>query len=121
MAEKELKLGAEARLTLKDGVVVKERIRKSYRLEQIDSALRKDRTSREASLLQKAARSQLKQRQSSSTLASAACVLLPADEFAMRNRCKASQAIRDFRIGWIAKAECRLQIEDFELVRWPSC
>ncbi len=57
--EKELKLGAEARLTLKDNVVTKERIKKSYRLEQIDSALRKDRTLKEASLLQKAARAQV--------------------------------------------------------------
>ncbi|HIJ98423.1 TPA: O-sialoglycoprotein endopeptidase, partial [archaeon] len=46
---KELKLGAEARLTLKDNVVVKERIKKSYRLAQIDSVLRKERTSKEAS------------------------------------------------------------------------
>ncbi len=57
--ERELKLGAEARLTLKDNVVVKQRIKKSYRLEQIDSALRKSRTSIEASLLQKAARAQV--------------------------------------------------------------
>ncbi len=56
---KEIKLGAEARLTLKDGAVIKERIKKSYRLEQIDSALRKERTSKEASLLQKAGRSQV--------------------------------------------------------------
>ncbi|HIK00841.1 TPA: Kae1-associated serine/threonine protein kinase [archaeon] len=56
---KELKLGAEARLTLKDNVVVKERIKKSYRLAQIDSVLRKERTSKEASLLQKAARAQV--------------------------------------------------------------
>ena len=55
---KELKLGAEARITLQDNVVIKERIKKSYRLPQIDSALRKERTSAEASLLQKAARAQ---------------------------------------------------------------
>ncbi|HIK00905.1 TPA: Kae1-associated serine/threonine protein kinase [archaeon] len=57
--EKELKLGAEARLTLKDNIVIKERISKSYRLPQIDIPLRKDRTSKEASLLQKAARAQV--------------------------------------------------------------
>ena len=54
--ERELKMGAEARLTLNGNVVTKERIKKSYRLEQIDSSLRKARTSQEASLLQKAAR-----------------------------------------------------------------
>src|SRR3990167_4751509 len=54
--ERELKLGAEARLTLNGNVVTKERIKKAYRLEQIDSSLRKARTSQEASLLQKAAR-----------------------------------------------------------------
>lgn len=57
--EKELKLGAEARLTLKDNVVTKQRISKGYRLPQIDVPLRKDRTSKEASLLQKAARAQV--------------------------------------------------------------
>ncbi len=55
---RELKLGAEARITLKDKVVVKERIKKSYRLAKIDSVLRKERTAAEASLLQKAARAQ---------------------------------------------------------------
>src|SRR3989344_2674384 len=55
---RELKLGAEARIILKDKVVIKERIKKSYRLAQIDSVLRKERTSAEAGLLQKAARAQ---------------------------------------------------------------
>ncbi|HIJ97770.1 TPA: Kae1-associated serine/threonine protein kinase [archaeon] len=55
---KELKLGAEARITLRDKVVIKERIKKSYRLPQIDSVLRRERTSAEAGLLQKAARAQ---------------------------------------------------------------
>ena len=55
---RELKLGAEARIILKDKVVIKERIKKSYRLPQIDSVLRRERTSAEAGLLQKAARAQ---------------------------------------------------------------
>jgi len=57
--DRELKLGAEARLTLKGNVVTKKRIKKSYRLEQIDINLRKARTSQEASLLQKAARARI--------------------------------------------------------------
>jgi len=55
-----LKVGAEAKLSLEDGIVVKERISKGYRIPEIDSSLRKKRTRREASLLDKARRAQLK-------------------------------------------------------------
>jgi Kae1-associated kinase Bud32 len=57
---KVLKIGAEARLTLEDGKLVKERIRKGYRLEQIDAPLRKRRTRREASLIDRARRAGVK-------------------------------------------------------------
>lgn len=56
---KELKLGAEARLILRDNIVIKERIKKSYRLPQLDRELRKARTAAEANLLHKAARAQV--------------------------------------------------------------
>lgn len=47
--------GAEAKVFFKDGTIVKERIRKTYRHEAIDSAIRKSATRREAKLLEKAA------------------------------------------------------------------
>lgn len=47
--------GAEARVYFKGGTVIKERIRKTYRHEAIDSAIRKSATRREAKLLEKAA------------------------------------------------------------------
>lgn len=47
--------GAEARVYFKEGTVIKERIRKTYRHEAIDSAIRKSATRREAKLLEKAA------------------------------------------------------------------
>ncbi len=45
--------GAEAILYLEDGKLVKERIKKSYRIETIDLRLRKTRTRREAKVLEK--------------------------------------------------------------------
>ena len=51
-----IKRGAEAVISLDDGKIVKERIKKSYRLEQIDEKLRKQRTKKEASLLLQAKR-----------------------------------------------------------------
>jgi len=51
-----IKRGAEAVLYLKDGMLVKERIRKGYRVAQLDEALRKARTRREARLLAEASR-----------------------------------------------------------------
>lgn len=51
-----LKRGAEAILFLKDGYLAKQRIRKGYRHERIDSLLRKTRTNAEAKLLSEARR-----------------------------------------------------------------
>lgn len=48
-----IKQGAEAILYLEDNCLIKERIKKSYRIEDIDKKLRKFRTRREAKLLQK--------------------------------------------------------------------
>ena len=48
--------GAEAVLGLEDGKIVKERIKKSYRVPELDQAIRKQRTSMEASMLNKARR-----------------------------------------------------------------
>ncbi len=45
--------GAEAKLFLKDNILVKERIQKSYRINYLDIQLRKTRTKREAKILQK--------------------------------------------------------------------
>ncbi len=47
--------GAEAKIFFKDGTVIKERIKKSYRHEEIDKFIRKSSTRREAKLLKKAA------------------------------------------------------------------
>jgi len=46
--------GAEAIIKLKENVAIKDRIKKSYRVEQLDNKLRKQRTKREIKLLQKA-------------------------------------------------------------------
>jgi len=51
-----LKRGAEAILFLKDGYLAKQRIKKGYRHEKIDSLLRKTRTNAEAKLLSEARR-----------------------------------------------------------------
>jgi Kae1-associated kinase Bud32 len=48
-----IKQGAEAILYKEDGFLIKERIKKSYRIEEIDDKLRKFRTRREGKLLQK--------------------------------------------------------------------
>ena len=54
-----LSIGAEGVLSLEDGKVVKERVKKSYRVPQLDEAIRKQRTSMEASMLDKARRAGL--------------------------------------------------------------
>ncbi len=46
--------GAEAKIFFKDGTVIKERIKKSYRHEETDKVIRKSSTRREAKLLKKA-------------------------------------------------------------------
>ncbi len=48
--------GAEAELDLEDDIVVKNRIKKGYRLPELDEKLRKKRTSNEAKLLKEARR-----------------------------------------------------------------
>lgn len=48
--------GAEAELTKEEGIVVKERIKKGYRLAVLDDKLRKRRTATEAKLLREARR-----------------------------------------------------------------
>src|SRR3989344_5659860 len=53
--EKIISRGAEAILYLKDKHLVKERIKKNYRLNEIDSKLRKYRTRSETKLLEKSA------------------------------------------------------------------
>ncbi len=46
--------GAEAKIFLEDNVIVKERIKKEYRCEEIDRVIRKTNTRKEAKLLDKA-------------------------------------------------------------------
>jgi Kae1-associated kinase Bud32 len=45
--------GAEAVLYMKDNIIIKERLKKSYRISEIDDALRKFRTRREAKFIEK--------------------------------------------------------------------
>ena len=45
--------GAEAKIFLKDNIIVKERISKSYRVKELDEELRKFRTRRESKILEK--------------------------------------------------------------------
>jgi len=47
--------GAEAKVFFKDGTVIKERVKKEYRYESLDQAIRKSNTRKEVKLLQKAA------------------------------------------------------------------
>jgi len=54
VSEKLLRKGAEANLYLREGRLVKERVAKKYRIPEFDARLRKNRTSREGRLLQKA-------------------------------------------------------------------
>ncbi|MBI4020588.1 MAG: Kae1-associated serine/threonine protein kinase [Candidatus Aenigmarchaeota archaeon] len=52
-----LKRGAEAVLYLSDGKLVKERLKKGYRIAQLDEKIRKERTQKEERLLDRARRS----------------------------------------------------------------
>jgi TP53 regulating kinase-like protein len=54
--EKIIGMGAEAILIHKDGKLIKQRTKKSYRLDILDEKLRKQRTRRESKLLEKAAK-----------------------------------------------------------------
>ncbi len=56
MTEKILQQGAEALIILKDKEIIKRRIKKSYRLPQIDEEIRKLRTRTEGKLLEKASK-----------------------------------------------------------------
>ncbi len=56
MTEKIIGRGAEAILIQQDSRLIKKRIPKSYRLQELDNKLRKQRTKREAKLLQKASK-----------------------------------------------------------------
>lgn len=49
-----IKQGAEAKLWKDNDILIKERIKKNYRIDEIDKRLRKSRTRKEARLLQKA-------------------------------------------------------------------
>jgi len=49
-----IKQGAEAKLWKDGDILIKERIKKNYRIDEIDTRLRKSRTKKEAKLLQKA-------------------------------------------------------------------
>jgi TP53 regulating kinase-like protein len=53
---KQIAQGAEAKIYLSDGRIIKERISKSYRIKEIDQKLRKERTKMEARILQRLAR-----------------------------------------------------------------
>lgn len=53
MPQKLIAQGAEAKLFLEDGRILKQRFSKSYRLKEIDERLRGSRTRREAKILQK--------------------------------------------------------------------
>ena len=56
----EIGRGAEAVLILKNELLVKDRVKKNYRIEKIDSKLRKERTRKEAKLLSEAKRAGVK-------------------------------------------------------------
>jgi Kae1-associated kinase Bud32 len=45
--------GAEARIYEKNNIIIKDRIKKNYRIKEIDEVLRKSRTNREAKVLEK--------------------------------------------------------------------
>ncbi len=56
MIQKILYQGAEAKLILTNNLVIKDRIKKSYRLKEIDEKIRKQRTKAEKKLLEKASK-----------------------------------------------------------------
>lgn len=53
MPQKLISQGAEAKLFLEESNVIKHRLRKTYRINEIDERLRKSRTKREAKILEK--------------------------------------------------------------------
>jgi len=54
MKEKIIAHGAEAKIILKDGFVIKDRIKKSYRIKELDEKIRKSRTKAEEKIMLKA-------------------------------------------------------------------
>jgi len=54
--EKIIQQGAEAQIFLENNIIKKRRIKKSYRLSELDEKIRKQRTKREYNLLEKASR-----------------------------------------------------------------
>ena len=48
-----IKQGAEANIYLDNNIIIKERISKSYRIKEIDNAIRRFRTRREAKVIEK--------------------------------------------------------------------
>lgn len=56
MTQKIISQGAEAIIVLKDNLVVKDRIKKSYRIKELDEKIRKQRTKAEKKLLEKASK-----------------------------------------------------------------
>jgi len=54
MKQKVIQQGAEAKIILKGKIIIKDRIKKSYRLKELDEKIRKSRTKREAKILEKA-------------------------------------------------------------------
>ena len=56
MSSKILQQGAEAKIILSDDFIIKDRIKKSYRIKELDDKIRKQRTKAEAKLLEKASR-----------------------------------------------------------------
>ncbi len=51
-----LAMGAEATIELRDGMVIKKRLPKGYRLEALDNLIRRDRTRTEARLISESRR-----------------------------------------------------------------
>jgi len=56
MKQKIIQQGAEAKIILKDNQIIKDRIKKSYRLKELDEKIRKRRTKKEAKLLEKSSK-----------------------------------------------------------------
>jgi Kae1-associated kinase Bud32 len=54
--EKEIERGAEAVIYLKNNIIIKDRIPKSYRIKELDEKIRKHRTKSEKNLLEKASK-----------------------------------------------------------------
>ena len=56
MPQKLIAQGAEAKIFLSDNIITKNRIKKSYRIPEIDNKIRKSRTKKEIKLLSKASK-----------------------------------------------------------------